>query len=345
MKGKEKDKKTGFPDFLKYRGNSLSGKDKNSFERELQKDPFATEAEEGFSSIDQSQLNSDMTDLEKRLQSRTGKDKRFIWYRMAASVAVLMLIATVFYIVQNEKPQEISSASEKKEITFDIQKPEAIKDIAPAVALNQEPQLKEKSPSAEERKYVATGVGKMKSGDRVLADTVEMDASEMVTVAAEKEITEALQLDVKMPAAARSAVKSQELKPAGDSLVRDTLDPDLTSLDEVVVVGYGISKREETINENTTYTEAEPVTGRSNFNSYIEKNIVRPLPGTQKETVILNFTVMLNGEPANIKVVRSPGKPFSDEAIRLVKEGPKWKPATENGVNIEDEVRVRIVFK
>jgi TonB family protein len=61
--------------------------------------------------------------------------------------------------------------------------------------------------------------------------------------------------------------------------------------------------------------------------------------------VVLSFTVTLNGNLANIKVVRSPGKSFSDEAIRLLQSGPGWKPASENGAIIEDEVRVRIVFK
>jgi TonB family protein len=409
MKGKEKDKKPGFPDFLKYRRNSLSGKEKNSFERELQKDPFAAEAEEGFSSVDPSHLKSDMADIEKRLLSRTANDRRFIWYRMAASVAVLMLLATVFYIFQKEKPQEISSAGDIKEIIFDIQKPEVLKEnpVPTVIAPNQEVTREKKYLAKEERKINAEGAGIMKSQEAVVVDSVERIADELISVAAEEEKAEAVQLAPKMAVSSRAAAKSQELKivrgnvissednlpipgvnivvrgttlatttdtggnfalsipektnpdlianfigmkskefsPAGDSVVRVTLDPDLTSLDEVVVVGYGNSKRDDAINENITYTAAEPVTGRINFNSYIGKNITRPIPGTRKEVVVLSFTVKLSGVPSDFRVIRSSGKQYSDEAIRLVAEGPKWKPASENGVNIEDEVRIRIVFK
>jgi len=43
--------------------------------------------------------------------------------------------------------------------------------------------------------------------------------------------------------------------------------------------------------------------------------------------------------------VRSPGRIFSEEAIRLLKEGPEWKPAISNGKTTEDKIRIRIVFK
>ena len=101
MKEKDKDKKPGFTDFLKYRGNNLDGNEKNSFERELQKDPFAAEAEEGFSSVDPSLLGKDMSDLEKRLKSRTGNERRIVWYRIAASIAVLVVITQIFFIARN----------------------------------------------------------------------------------------------------------------------------------------------------------------------------------------------------------------------------------------------------
>jgi hypothetical protein len=409
MKGKDKDKKPRLTEFLKYKGNNLSGNEKNSFERELQKDPFAAEAEEGFSSVDPSLLGKDMQNLEKRLLSRTGNYKRFVWYRIAASVAVLMVITTVFFFVQKEKSIKMASEGEKKEIIFDIQKPEVLKEriTSPTIAENKEIKREEKSPVLEERSNNAAGAGKVKTEDIILNDTVESKADELILAVAEQEKAEAVTLDVKLPAAAKSAVKGEEIrlvrgkvissednlpipgatimirgtslatatdtngnftltipektKPelianyigmkrkefnaTADSVVNVTMDPDLTSLDEVVIVGYGVSAEEEKAYDNPSYTAAEPVTGKAAFNKYIDQNIIRPDGGKQKEVVVLSFTVKLNGIPSNIKVVRSPGKHFSDEAIRLIIEGPKWKPASNNGVNIEEEVRVRIVFK
>jgi TonB family protein len=61
--------------------------------------------------------------------------------------------------------------------------------------------------------------------------------------------------------------------------------------------------------------------------------------------VVLNFRVDTEGKIDSIRIIRSPNKNFSDEAIRLIKEGPGWKPAEENGKTINDEVRIRIVFR
>ena len=36
---------------------------------------------------------------------------------------------------------------------------------------------------------------------------------------------------------------------------------------------------------------------------------------------------------------------FSQEAKRLIKEGPTWKPAIHNGENISDELKITIVFE
>jgi TonB family protein len=422
MRGKEKDKKPRLTDYLKYRGNNLGGNEKNSFERELQKDPFAAEADEGFSSVDPALLPGDMEDLEKRLNSSTGNERRFVWYRIAASVAVLMVITTVFFIVRKEKPAEIASAIQDKEVTLEIQIPEVVKENAPApaIAFNQDMRTKEKSPAGEDKKLNAAGADKLRTEDIILTDTAEREAVEMISVIAVEEKAETFPRDLKKPAAARSAVKSQDVRivsgkvissednlpipgvnivlrgstlatttdtggnftlsfpekanpslvasfigmkskefnTSGDSLVSVIMDPDITALDEVVVTGYGLKRANavagvavsKQVSEeeypSVSFIAAEPVTGKEAFNKYIEDNIVRPeQQGGQKAVVVLNFTVKLNGQPANIKVVRSPGKHFSDEASRLIIEGPKWRPASENGVNIEDEVRVRIVFK
>ena len=64
-----------------------------------------------------------------------------------------------------------------------------------------------------------------------------------------------------------------------------------------------------------------------------------------KAVVVLSFLVRDNGSPDSIKVITSPGEQFSEEAVRLIKEGPKWKPATEKGNPTEEKAIVRIVFR
>jgi len=52
-----------------------------------------------------------------------------------------------------------------------------------------------------------------------------------------------------------------------------------------------------------------------------------------------------DGRPTQVLVLKSTGKAFSDEAIRLLLEGPDWQPAEVEGIKIEQATRIRIVFK
>jgi hypothetical protein len=75
--------------------------------------------------------------------------------------------------------------------------------------------------------------------------------------------------------------------------------------------------------------EPEPADGWANYDTYIANNLntasgLKTKPSTTGE-VEVSFDVNKNGEPVNIKVEKSLCKECDQEAIRLVKEGPKWK--------------------
>ena len=63
MSDKKKHRKTDAKDFRKYLGNRMSDEERNAFERELQKDPFAGEALEGLSSLGEEDLQKDLKEL------------------------------------------------------------------------------------------------------------------------------------------------------------------------------------------------------------------------------------------------------------------------------------------
>jgi hypothetical protein len=74
--------------------------------------------------------------------------------------------------------------------------------------------------------------------------------------------------------------------------------------------------------------EPEPADGWANYDTYIANNLNTPermktKPLTSGE-VEVSFDVNKNGEPVNIRVEKSLCKECDQEAIRLVKEGPKW---------------------
>ncbi len=62
-------------------------------------------------------------------------------------------------------------------------------------------------------------------------------------------------------------------------------------------------------------------------------------------TVYLTFIIEKDGSISNIRVLRSPSDMLSDEARRLVKAMPKWKPGKQNGKNVRVQYNLPINFQ
>ncbi len=146
------------------------------------------------------------------------------------------------------------------------------------------------------------------------------------------------------------------LRSEGDNEL--VMKPDVMMLDEIVVVTHASGKVSglslssssvKTTQEEKTpsYSAAEPPDGYNSFRDYLKKNMVFPegyVPG-EREIVVLKFTVNSNGSISDISTLRSPGEGYAREASRLLLEGPAWKPARLNGDPMDEQVRIRIVFK
>lgn len=66
-----------------------------------------------------------------------------------------------------------------------------------------------------------------------------------------------------------------------------------------------------------------PVGGWVNLDTYLNDH--NKLRGTGDRLVELSFLVDNEGNPADLKVTKGIDKQFDEEAIRLIKEGPKWE--------------------
>jgi TonB family protein len=146
----------------------------------------------------------------------------------------------------------------------------------------------------------------------------------------------------------RSLPATKDSKAKTDVQNQVNPDSDLSALNEVVVVGYGTKKSEsEKEDVFTGYVPPQPLNGKAEFDKYVQTNLHRPDSTTDSHriVVVISFLVRTDGSVDSIRIIRSPGKRFSDEAIRVIKSGPYWKPAEDNGKPIEDNVRMRIVFK
>ena len=62
-------------------------------------------------------------------------------------------------------------------------------------------------------------------------------------------------------------------------------------------------------------------------------------------TVYLTFIIEKDGSISNIRVLRSPSDLLSQEAIRLVKAMPKWKPGKQRGKQVRVQYNLPINFQ
>ncbi|MBA7564024.1 hypothetical protein ES708_05686 [subsurface metagenome] len=86
-------------DLFRYTGNGLSDEERHALERELQKDPFTEEALEGLSSLGAEKVRGDLSRLKTRLRKRVTSTRSMLWVRVAASVAILLAIGTLYFTV------------------------------------------------------------------------------------------------------------------------------------------------------------------------------------------------------------------------------------------------------
>jgi hypothetical protein len=313
--------------------------ERNSFERELEKDPFASEAIEGFDGLNKDEVLKDLTSLQKQIKSKTGNKKRLIYVRIAASLAVLMVISSIYIIINRSKTEKLISENSRTEKQIEIYK-------APSLS----------EPSVPDDKKIAMNVPAV-PGQRTNAEPApaskdkiaELEKIEEIKkTSVVSELKDVQKILVKTEAEAKALTIEQSIQSAKAEEVRENVSvPARAKKADNNIAGAGITVQSEDVKQITVYTPAQPVNGQEDFKRYIDKNIKRPAgtkPG-QVEVVILQFRVKSDGMLDSLKIISSPGILYSDEARRLIKEGPEWKPAEKNNIKIDEVVKLQIDFK
>jgi|SRR5688572_19776285 len=97
-----------------------------------------------------------------------------------------------------------------------------------------------------------------------------------------------------------------------------------------------------------TETMPEYPGGEEAMYSFIQKNV--KYPSMAKETgiqgkVYVQFVIRKDGSVTNIEVIKGIGGGCDEEAIRVVKLFPKWKPGEQGGKPVDVRMRLPFSFK
>jgi protein TonB len=89
--------------------------------------------------------------------------------------------------------------------------------------------------------------------------------------------------------------------------------------------------------------------GLQGWSRYLERTLNRDLPVENgapagKYAVTVSFVVSRDGSISDVKAENNPGYGTSDEAVRVITRGPKWKPAVQNGRNVIYRHRQAVIF-
>ncbi len=122
--------------------------------------------------------------------------------------------------------------------------------------------------------------------------------------------------------------------------LRVQLEPDAQALNEVVVIGYG-----EAGKPTGNAGSVTPVGGLDEFNRYLKENLRRPDTTRREAVVNLECVVQADGSLSDFVIRKSAGEVYDREAIRVLKEGPRWQPARKRGKAVPKKVTLRIPFK
>lgn len=258
--------------------------------------------------------------------------KPFVW--LAAAATIVLFIGGFWVIwVQNKfdnqklsENAELISAPSVNSDNTDTQfvSPSANK---PAIAMNDK---KQKGTVEQTQQQIPTAI----ADEEVLSQDMLDISSDAVP------IIEALPLE-------EVAVMKEESKEyqAGKSATA----PKGAALGGVRQKSQVVENMEES---ETVFTLVEEMPsfpgGETARNKFLAENIVYPKPATEsgiQGTVYVSFIVDTKGNIMDVKILRGIGSGCDEEAIRVVKLMPRWKPGRQNGKLVRVLFNMPIYFK
>ena len=88
--------------------------------------------------------------------------------------------------------------------------------------------------------------------------------------------------------------------------------------------------------------------GADALDKYLDKTLRYPEWAREDDVegkVVVRFVVDAGGNVTHPRIIRSLFKPCDEEALRVVRAMPKWKPAKMNGLPVNSIYELPLVFK
>jgi protein TonB len=121
---------------------------------------------------------------------------------------------------------------------------------------------------------------------------------------------------------------------------------------DIVIDSPVSSSNDASGDSNKIYTSVEKIPefpgGMEKFVEYLKTNLKYPAVARDNKVegrVFVDFVVEKDGTLTNVKVVRGIGNGCDEEAVRVLKNSPKWHPGILNGHPVRVDFTLPISFE
>lgn len=311
-------------DIQRYLQGSMTRAEMHNLEKAALDDPFLAEALEGCRDSGV-HVENDMEALNARLSKKMAGPSRVGWLTIAAAAALVISLSFAAWLLYspNDKPTIATlDTREKKEPVSAIIQSESEDSQKMQQDTNSKSAVDSQGlTSARKTNPVGSNPAAENTGDR-LADqktqTGPSNAEQQEAVAADSRAKkEASASEDRARVAAAPVAKPEPNAEGGKAVLSPDLQPQAKA-------GRARSMVE------TMERGAQPVEGWAAFQSYLSKNLNAPSGKSAglHGKVTVSFLISKTGKPYDFKVERSLHPDYDAEVIRVLKEGPTWRPVT-----------------
>jgi len=369
-------KKANHPDFpdkatlLEYLKGGLSFSERHRIEKLMHEHDFFREVVEGLETEYPEQVEKDLADLSYAIRSRSGifTSFSFNFYRLAATISLIVMTSVIVYVLidwikepGSEQKLSLNQTISKEQV--DTRDKEDTGNQAGVPVNESTIPIQDSDPQEQNRLNITEKQSDQSERQKIAGVIEEPDVTE-----SNEEVSLTLSLQAAKPEKQEeiAAIRSPESLRETIAFTKDTLaESDRTKVTNnredhmAAAAPLEYEKEEDAAKKRIESTpalrsistpsrsQAQPTIGFKAFLKYLENELQYPLEALENQVegvVILDFVIGSDSIPNKFSVVHSLGYGCDEEALRLIREGPKWIPARVEGNTVETTTEIEVKF-
>ena len=318
-------------DIEKYRRDELTPAERQRLEKTALSDPFLADALEGSGSLTGIEFSSDIRQLQKKiLKHQRGT---YFWpLRIAAGIVIIVSSMVIITRLTDEDARDQlalqhhtnDKADQPVNKPADSEKESRDRTHAEPSAPSPVPDQKEifkVSPTTSEKSWPAKEVPASGLAEQAVQESELREESALNSAPQEKDVVV-------------TDDKNMNSFQGGDKTGPPAMSRSVTSRKKAEAAAEPAPSNADDEQKSVDANVPMPRGGFTQFNEYVADNLRYPqsaIDNNIQGDVVIEFQIDPNGDTKDFVILKGLGFGCDEEAIRLIKDGPKWSP----GLSIE----------